>query len=192
MTDMDFLLHFLRFGNRIELFLEVLLSSCGANMRAELAAQVGNEDEPGRKKGEVSTGTPLCVLVSLFIYLFYPASQQTSLVSGLEVAAAALKAAAVPDRKDVLAKKLGELGSLLPPVFRLPLGPEFEVTGFSLEGCGFFSSKSLPLRLSFRNSMAVAPDIRVIFKAGEQQGSSPVDKREEKKRKDEKKRGKEE
>lgn len=93
--------------------------------------------------------------------------QQTTLVGGLEAAAAALKTAPPLERREILAGRLEELGKVLPPVFCLPLDPAYTVTGFLLDESGFFASKALPLRLAFKHSTPQAPDVRVIFKLGD-------------------------
>jgi hypothetical protein len=78
---------------------------------------------------------------------------QTRLVDGLEHAAHVLKTAATPtQRRDLLAAALTTLSQQLPPVFRLPLDPALEANALVVESCGFFNSKTLPLRLVFKNS----------------------------------------
>ena len=88
-------------------------------------------------------------------------------MSGLEAAATALKTAAAQDRKDMLRRRLTEMAQTLPPVFRLPLSPAMEVTGFVMESCGFFASKSLPLRLTFSNAQSHGTAVRVMYKTGD-------------------------
>ena len=89
---------------------------------------------------------------------------QARLVDGLEHAAQSLKAAPSPNqRREVLTAALSQLAVQLPASFRLPLDPALESTGLIVESCGFFNSKTLPLRLVFKNSSLLFCSLVVVF-----------------------------
>ena len=58
-------------------------------------------------------------------------------------------------------------GSLMAPLFKLPLSPRLEACGIVVEKCKVMDSKKLPLWLAFENPDPSGDPIYVIFKAGD-------------------------
>ena len=132
-----------KFGWKYNLILTALLTVCGEEMAMEL-------------------------------------SQQAELTSSLFDVATAVKAAKDQQRQTTLIHELQCLSSTLSPLFRLPLNPalhccdiDIEVTHLlycksfviSLDQCcSFFNSKTVPLKLSFKNADPFGSNIDIMFK----------------------------
>ena len=65
----------------------------------------------------------------------------------------------------VLLQELREVERLLKRESSLPLNPAVRVKGLNLDKCSFFSSFTVPLKLSFKCGEG-RPDMGVIFKVG--------------------------
>ena len=65
----------------------------------------------------------------------------------------------------VLLQELKEVERLLKRESSLPLTPAVRVKGLNLDKCSFFSSFTVPLKLSFKCGEG-RPDVGVIFKVG--------------------------
>ena len=65
----------------------------------------------------------------------------------------------------VLLQELREVERLLKRESSLPLNPAVRVKGLNLDKCSFFSSFTVPLKLSFKCGEG-RPDVGVIFKVG--------------------------
>ena len=65
----------------------------------------------------------------------------------------------------VLLQELKEVERLLKRESSLPLNPAVRVKGLNLDRCSFFSSFTVPLKLSFKCGEG-RPDVGVIFKVG--------------------------
>lgn len=94
-------------------------------------------------------------------------AQQSDLVKGLSDVACIVKNTRDVQRQTCLVHELQNLSSSLPPVFRLPLNPTLQCCDIDVENCSFFNSKTVPLKLTFKNADPFGSNIEVIYKAGD-------------------------
>jgi len=83
----------------------------------------------------------------------------------LERTAVEIKKVKGADRKEALSRLL--TAANLPSSFSLALDPRIEFRGIDIEKSRFMDSKKLPLWITLQNVDAVAPDIPLMFKHGD-------------------------
>jgi phosphatidylinositol-4-phosphate 3-kinase len=94
-------------------------------------------------------------------------SQQADLIHSLSDVAMLVKGAKDQQRQTTLVHQLQRLASSLNPTFRLPINPALQCCDIDIENCSFFNSKTVPLKLSFKNVDPFGTNIDIMFKAGD-------------------------
>ncbi|XP_076796833.1 phosphatidylinositol 3-kinase C2 domain-containing subunit gamma isoform X3 [Arvicanthis niloticus] len=96
-------------------------------------------------------------------------SKEQKLVKLLGDIGEKVKSASDPQRKDVLKKEIGSLEEFFKDIktCHLPLNPALCIKGIDRDACSYFTSNTLPLKITFINANPMGKNISVIFKAGD-------------------------
>uniref|UniRef100_A0A8C8STD6 Phosphatidylinositol-4-phosphate 3-kinase catalytic subunit type 2 gamma n=1 Tax=Pelusios castaneus TaxID=367368 RepID=A0A8C8STD6_9SAUR len=96
-------------------------------------------------------------------------SKERKLIKILGDIAENVKAASDLKRQEVLKIEINKVKQFFQEVnvCRLPLNPALVVRGIDADACSYFTSKALPLKISFINTDTLSRNIDVIFKVGD-------------------------
>ncbi|XP_011404735.1 PREDICTED: phosphatidylinositol 4-phosphate 3-kinase C2 domain-containing subunit beta-like [Amphimedon queenslandica] len=94
-------------------------------------------------------------------------SNQLDMIHGLNDVAMTVKSSKDHQRQTSLVTGIQHLAGTLPPVIRLPLNPALQCCDIDIESCSFFNSKTLPLKIAFKNADPFGNNIDIIYKAGD-------------------------
>ncbi|XP_004343363.2 phosphoinositide-3-kinase [Capsaspora owczarzaki ATCC 30864] len=147
-----------QFARRCELVLEALLAACGSAMRSELARQLQLCALLSRSAVSVREAKDAQRPQVLQEEMHRTAADMT----WIEASTGALNGAAGASGEVSVASAAASSASV-----RLPLNPSQEVAGINVEQCSYFNSKTLPLRVVFRNADPLGSPINVIYKVGD-------------------------
>uniref|UniRef100_A0A8C4QM49 Phosphatidylinositol-4-phosphate 3-kinase n=1 Tax=Eptatretus burgeri TaxID=7764 RepID=A0A8C4QM49_EPTBU len=125
----------------------------------------------GNRRSPVANQAVLAALLSCIGSAQHQAlAAQSRLVKMLHKAAGNVRHAPQGQpRRDALSASIPSLQDFFSQEgqVRLPLDPEFVARGIDKDGCSYFSSYTVPLRLSFLNAQPGAPNLEFIFKTGD-------------------------